>query len=204
MAECIICGGGGLPDDIILSFNGRIGDVKPQSGDYTASMVGAASVNHTHTQYVPTSRTINGKSLTSNINLSASDVGAASSNHSHSNYALTNHTHNGLLNGGTIPVSQGGTGLTSLSSGYVLVGNGTSAVSLRAITNNVSSTSPISANTNLVTMNTLRYAMNRTTGIGSADTNYSTSMVRGIQLGTTDLTAGSSSLTSGSIYFMYE
>jgi hypothetical protein len=33
--------------------------------------------------YVPTSRTVNGKALSSNITLSASDVGAAPSNHTH-------------------------------------------------------------------------------------------------------------------------
>lgn len=43
---------------------------------YSASEVGA----------VPTSRTVNGKALSSNITLSASDVGAAASSHSH-NYA---------------------------------------------------------------------------------------------------------------------
>ena len=205
MAECIICGGGGTSDDIITSFNGRIGAVKPQSGDYTAEMVGAASNNHTHKEYVSTLTRINGKYLIGDINISATDIGAASGRHTHTEYAPINHTHSGLIgNGGVVSASQGGTGLSSLSSGYALIGNGTNAVTLRQITNNVSSTSPITANTNLVTMNTLRYAMNRTTGIGSADTNYDTSMVRGIKLGTTDLIAGSSSLTSGSIYFVYE
>lgn len=40
--------------------------------------------------YVPTSRTVNGKALTTNISLSANDVGAATSNHTHSQY-LTSH-----------------------------------------------------------------------------------------------------------------
>lgn len=34
---------------------------------------------HSHSNYVPTSRTVNGKALSSNISLTASDVGAASS-----------------------------------------------------------------------------------------------------------------------------
>ena len=42
--------------------------------------------------YVPTSRTVNGKALSSNITLSASDVGAAPSSHTHS-YAASSHTH---------------------------------------------------------------------------------------------------------------
>lgn len=50
----------------VSSFNGRKGAVVPQSGDYTAAMVGA----------VPTSRTVNGKALSSNITLSAADVKA--------------------------------------------------------------------------------------------------------------------------------
>lgn len=32
----------------VTSFNGRTGVVTPQSGDYTASMVGAAPTSHTH------------------------------------------------------------------------------------------------------------------------------------------------------------
>lgn len=46
---------------------------------YTYSEVGAASSGHTHSNYVPTSRTVNGKALSSNITLSASDVGAGAS-----------------------------------------------------------------------------------------------------------------------------
>ena len=50
----------------VNSFNGRSGAVVPQSGDYTAAMVGA----------VPTSRTVNGQTLSANITLDAGDVGA--------------------------------------------------------------------------------------------------------------------------------
>lgn len=42
----------------------------------------AALVGHTHSNYVPTSRTINGIALTDNINLSASDVGAVTASKS--------------------------------------------------------------------------------------------------------------------------
>lgn len=51
-------------------------DGKQASGSYAAS-------SHTHDDYVPTSRTINSKALSSNISLTASDVGAASATHSH-------------------------------------------------------------------------------------------------------------------------
>jgi hypothetical protein len=117
----------------------------------------------------------------------------------------TGHNHSASeINSGTLGVGRGGTGATSFTSGTVLIGNGSNAVTTRSITNNTSATASISANTNLITSNTLRYAMNRTTGLNSEDTNYSTSMVRGIKASTTDLTAGTSTLTSGSIYIVYE
>lgn len=50
----------------VESFNGRSGAVVPQAGDYTAEMVGA----------IPTTRTVNGKPLSSDISLAAADVGA--------------------------------------------------------------------------------------------------------------------------------
>lgn len=46
------------------------------SAPSAATQLEAALVGHTHPNYVPTSRTINGKALTENITLSASDVGA--------------------------------------------------------------------------------------------------------------------------------
>lgn len=50
-----------------------------------------------------------------------------------------NNTYNILTTKNTITVAQGGTGRTTLTSGYALVGNGTSAVSLREITTSVTS-----------------------------------------------------------------
>lgn len=43
---------------------------------YTYSEVGAAASSHTHSNYVPTTRTVNGKALSANITLDADDVGA--------------------------------------------------------------------------------------------------------------------------------
>ena len=54
------------------------------------------------------------------------------------------------------PVKNGGTGKDSLDSGKALIGNGTSAVSLRSITNNTAATA-VTASTNLITANTLYY-----------------------------------------------
>ena len=44
-----------------------------------------ALASHTH-DYVPTSRTVNAKALSSNITLTAADVGAATSSHTHGTY----------------------------------------------------------------------------------------------------------------------
>ena len=119
--------------------------------------------------------------------------------------AAASHTHGaGDIASGTLSVERGGTGALALTSGAALIGAGTGAVSTRSILNNTSASSAIPANTNLITANTLRYALNRTTGPTSADTSYSTYMMRSIAAGTSDLTAGSSSLTSGAIYLVYE
>ena len=68
---------------------------------------------------VPTSRTVNGRELSSDISLTASDVGAAPSSHQHSTSDITS---------GTLPVGRGGTGKASVTAGNYLVGNGTSAL----------------------------------------------------------------------------
>ena len=48
----------------VTSFEGRTGAVTAQQGDYTAAMVGA----------VPTSRTVNGKALSADVEIGAGDV----------------------------------------------------------------------------------------------------------------------------------
>lgn len=82
------------PDTGVTTFNGRTGAVSPQTGDYTAAMVGAVPTSRTvngqaltrnitldagDVGAVPTSRTVNGKALSSNITLTADDVGATES-----------------------------------------------------------------------------------------------------------------------------
>ena len=75
-----------------------------------------------------------------------------------------------LTSKNAVTVAQGGTGRTTLTSGYALVGNGTSAVALRAITNNTAK-GPLewtsSTGTNLVTSNTLAYWNGAYTGTSS-------------------------------------
>lgn len=57
---------------------------------------------------------------------------------------------------GIVPVANGGTGLSTITSGYALIGNGASKVSTRAITNNTNQTY-IAPSDNLITANTLAY-----------------------------------------------
>ena len=56
---------------------------------------------------------------------------------------------------GILPVGNGGTGKSSLTAGYALIGNDTSAVNLRAITNLTTAGSDITSNDYLITANTL-------------------------------------------------
>lgn len=56
---------------------------------------------------------------------------------------------------GTLGVQQGGTGTGTLAAGEVLIGNNTNAVTTRAITNLTTAASDVTANTNLITANTL-------------------------------------------------
>lgn len=127
----------------------------------------------------------------------AADIGAAASSHTHAAGDITS---------GTLGVARGGTGAASFTANCAIVSGSstTAALTTRAITNSTAATTAITGSTNLVTMNTLRYALNRTTGPGTADTNYTTAMMRPIYAGTTDMTAGTTALTSGTIYLFYE
>ena len=55
-----------------FTFNGSTA----KTVNITAALVGAAASSHTHSNYVPTTRTVNGKALSSNITLTATDVNA--------------------------------------------------------------------------------------------------------------------------------
>ena len=133
---------------------------------------------------------------------SSSDTGSTWSNWN--KFTVDGHNHSASnITSGTLGVARGGTGATTFTSGAALIGAGTNAITTRAITDNTKNTAAITGSTNLVTMNTLRYALNRTTGLGSADTNYGTVMMRGIKAVTKDPGVGSS-LTSGAICLVFE
>lgn len=55
-----------------FTFNGSAA----KTVNITAASIGAAAATHTHNNYVPTSRTVNGKALSSDITLTAADVNA--------------------------------------------------------------------------------------------------------------------------------
>ena len=108
----------------------------------------------------------------------------------------------------TVPVSKGGTGATTLASGAALIGNGTGAVQTRAITNNTAKTTAPAGSTNLATMNSLLYGMqnymNRNNSVNTANADLASPMARGIYAQTTDLTPGTTEMTTGTIVLVYE
>ena len=65
-------------------------------------------------------------------------------------------------------------------------------------------TAPINGSTDAVSAGALYNEVKRTDAIDAANTNYGTKMARAIYAGTSDMTEGSSSLTSGVVYLYYE
>lgn len=107
---------------------------------------------------------------------------------------------------GTLPVANGGTGATTLPSGYALIGNGTSAVSSRAITDNTARGTlgwGSGIGTNLVTLNTIAYWNGLYNG-SSSNLAYCVKGAFGTAATydvTTSATSGSTALiTSGAVY----
>lgn len=87
----------------------------------------------------------------------------------------------------------------AITANGVLQGNGSGTITAKTV-----DTAPSSNGTNLITSGAVYNAVKRTDAIDAANTSYSTKMARAIYATTTDLTAGSSSLTSGVICVVYE
>lgn len=120
------------------------------------------------------------------------------SDHSHSTENITS---------GTLPVTRGGIGTSSLTSGAAVIGNGTNAVTTRTIRNNTATSGNITADNALITSNTLKNAINRTTSVAASDNSDGTVsspkavyMARGIALYPEELTP----TVNGAIMFIYE
>lgn len=159
---------------------------------------------HKHSDYLTSHQDISGKA----DKPSTATTGNFASFDANKNPVDSGKKASDFMPDGTVGVSKGGTGATSLTSGAALIGNGTSAVQTRAITDITSTSSAISGSTNLSTMNsvvncTARF-INRGDKVNDANTSYGSVMARGIYATTTDLTAGTTALTSGVIALVYE
>lgn len=106
----------------------------------------------------------------------------------------------GITGVSTLPVSKGGTGKTSLTRGWALVGDGGAAVQLREIMNDTSVDSVLINNSNsLITSATLMWFANRQVSAAAAETNYTTLMFRGESLNATEVTPA----VNGAIAWQY-
>lgn len=120
---------------------------------------------------------------------------------------------------GVLETAYGGTGASSVdttptanSTKMVTSGGVKSALNLKANLASPTFTGTPKAPTAAAATNTTQIAttafvktvLNRTSAVNAADTNYTTAMARGIQASTVDLTAGTSALTNGTIYLVYE
>lgn len=150
-------------------------------GIYTA-LAGKAALEHTH-DYVPISRTINSKALSSNITLSANDVGAVP----------TSRTVNGKVLNANITLSASDVGAAASSHTHTK----------SQITDFPTAMTPTAHNqaASTITAGTLAGKVNAN---ATAAATVGTAQVRDIYAGTDDMTAGTTSLTSGSLYFVYE
>lgn len=154
----------------------------------TPANIGAAASSHgTHVTWSTTTPKALGTAAV------GSETKVARGDHVHPLPALTSCT-------GTLTVAKGGTGATTFTSGAALIGAGTSAVTTRTIRNNTATSGAVTADTALITSNTLRYAINRTTSVAAADTNYTTYMARGQSLNSAETTP----TVNGTIAWTYE
>lgn len=123
--------GGSTEGTNLFTFNGSAA----KTVDITPNAIGAAASSHgTHVSYGTSAAALGTSSAGSASTVSRSD-------HVHALPALTSCT-------GTLTVAKGGTGVNTLKSGQVLVGNGTGAVTTRAIDTTAGGTS---GSTSLIT-----------------------------------------------------
>ena len=108
------------------------------------------------------------------------------------------------ITSGTFAVARGGTGKSSVTSGNFLVGNGTGAMTEKTPAQVLSAIGAAAASHNQAASTITAGTFAATDVKAMNGTDYTTARVRNIQASTTDLTAGSSSLSNGDIYLVYE
>jgi len=138
---------------------------------------------------VPTSRTVNGKTLNSNITLSAGDVGALPL----SGGTLTGNLTGKYITGTWLQATAAadlGAAATKIA---VFDGSGWLYYRTPAQIRSDGGGAPLASPT-----------FTGTPKAPASATDYTTARLRNIRAGTADLTAGSSSLNSGEIYLVYE
>lgn len=99
-----------------------------------------------------------------------------------------------------LPVSSGGTGATSLTSGYALIGNGTSAVSSKGIIHQTSNISLGSTSSFLITAGTINNMLGRGNSVKESNPSVTSYMVRGEAL----FTSETNPTENGQIAWTYE
>lgn len=133
---------------------------------------------------VPTSRTVNGKALSTDISLAATDVGAVP----------TSRTVNGQALSADITLTAANVGAAGSTHTHA------ASDITSGVTNNTNTSGSLNGSANLITMNTLRFAINRTSSVAVGDTNYSTYMARGSSL----VSAETTPTYNGAIAWTYE
>lgn len=136
------------------------------------------------------------------------DIGAATADHTHSNYAASSHNHTASnITSGTLGVARGGTGKSSVTSGNFLVGNGTSSLTEKTPAQVLSAIGAAASSHNHSATNITSGTLAVSRG-GTGQTTLTPAVgkkgVRQIYAGTSDMTAGSTPLTTGVVYFVYE
>ena len=174
---------------------------KPVATTYTLGKSVPSDAKFTDTTY-----TFNGAvSTIKDSNLTASRALISNSSGKVAVSAVTS-TELGYLDGVTSNIQTQLNGKAPSSHTHTSIGNITTNLELIGLA--VRPTYKMSANGTTDTMASYNLArmndLGRTTAVNASDTNYTTYMARGIAAGTTDLTAGSSKLTSGCIYLVYE
>lgn len=172
----VITTAGGL--DVRTATDTELGVVKGSNGDLQAyiNSDGTITINNLSTKLSAKVNVVEGKGLSENDYTDADKSALASLSGilkiTGVDSPLTFNSTTGKLSLEVIPVTLGGTGQTSLTSGYVLEGNGISAVKFRGITDITSGS--LTANTNLITANTLNYLLGKKQDILVSGTNIKT------------------------------